>query len=343
MQLKPEALAGHLKGQLKAAYLLAGSEPLLQLELADHIRAAARTQGFSEREVFDVASALDWADVRYATQSLGLFASQRMIELRMPTAKLDSEGVAFISQFCANPPPGLLLLVTCLEWKKDLERSAWVKAIDSAGVSVIIWPIKRDELPDWLSKRARSLNIDLSRDAAEMLSDRVEGNLLAAKQELDNLAFLGDGRRVDVAQIEAMTSDHAHFDSFALADAAIGGDAARAVRILKALRQEGEEPFMLFGWLHRQVELTAKLALAADAGDLESAFQQAYLKWPKQQQAFRQAVKRQSPKSWMQRVLEGANVDQTIKGRLPGDAWLTLERFVVRVSLDERRAAWFLP
>ncbi len=343
MQLKLEALAGHLKNQLKPVYFLAGNEPLLQLEAADQIRAVAKAQGFLEREVFDVSSQLDWADVRYATQSMGLFSQQRLIELRMNTAKLDAEGVAFVTQFCDSLPQGLLLLVTCLEWKKDMERSAFVKALDEVGAMLIIYPIRREELPDWLSRRARTHGLELSRDAAELLADRVEGNLLAAKQEIDNLAFLGDGKRIDVAQIEEKTSDHAHFDQFALSDAALAGDAERAVRILHGLKAEGEEAFMIFSWLHRQVEQAAKFAVANETGGLDAAFQQAFLKWPKQQQAFRKAVRRQSASAWNDRVLEGAKVDQTIKGRLAGDAWLTLERFVVRVSVDEQRAQRFLP
>ena len=340
MQLKPEQLAQHMERGLRSVYLIASAEPLLLMEAADQLRAFARQQGFLERVVFDVNTGLDAMDVRYAAQSMGLFASQKIIELRMKEGKLDKELTEFVLNFCEQPTDGVLLILSCPEWKKDFEKLSWSKAIDQAGALIAMWPPGRDELPSWLSRRARALKLTLAPEVAELLAERVEGNLLAAKQELDKLALSAKTGSIQLADVQSQVADQSHFDIFSLTDAAIIGDAARAVRIVRSLEAEGEEAFLLLSWVVRQVEIIAKLSAAEADGQLERALAENRI-WPARAAQFRRALKRAPTAAWRQRVLEAAAIDQTVKGRRAGDPWLMFERWLLRIALPERDARMF--
>jgi DNA polymerase III subunit delta len=340
MQLKPEQLQAALERALLPVYLLASAEPLLLLEQADRVRAFAKTQGFQEREVFDLSSGVDAMDVRYACQAMGLFATQKLIELRLKEGKLDKELSEFVLAFCAEPTPGILLLLSCPEWKKDFEKLSWCKAIDQVGAIVVMWPPSREELPSWLSRRAKAAQITLAPEVAELLAERVEGNLLAAKQELDKLSAYAKSGRIALEDVESLVADQAHFDVFTLSDATISGDAARLVRILRSLRDEGEEAFMLLSWLVRQVELLERLAAAEANGELEKAFAENRI-WPARAAPYRRALKRATQADWQARLLEAAAVDQCVKGRAPGEPWLMLERWLLRVALKPQQVRRF--
>ena len=340
MQLKPEQLAQHMERGLRPVYLIASAEPLLLMEAADQLRAFAKQQGYLEREVFDISTGVDAMDVRYAAQSMGLFASQKIIELRMKEGKLDKDLTEFVLSFCEQPTDGVLLILSCPEWKKEFEKLSWSKAIDQMGAVMTIWPPGRDELPSWLSRRARGLKLTLTPEVAELLAERVEGNLLAAKQELDKLAFSAKTGSIRLEDVQAQVADQSHFDVFALTDAAIMGDAARAVRIVRSLEAEGEEAFMLLSWVVRQVEIIAKLSAADADGQLERALAENRI-WPARAAQFRRALKRAPTAAWRQRVLEAAAIDQTVKGRRAGNAWLMFERWLLRIALPSKDTVMF--
>ncbi len=354
MEIRADAFTRHLSGSLKFAYLLCGDEPLLILEASDQLRVAARAAGFIERHVFDVNSTLDWADVRYQAQAMGLFASQKLIELRLSSGKIDSDGTELISAWCKDPPEGIMLLVICPEWKKDLERAAWVRSLNDAGAQLIFWPLKREELPAWLVRRAASAGLKLEQDAANDLADRVEGNLLAAKQELDGLVLVaaakvqagiaaGAANYISAADIEEFVADGARFNSASVADAALLGDAERAVRVLRALAEEGEETFMILSTLTRQIELVYELAGAKASGGMAAVARLYPVRgvWPARQKFYERALSRGTLVDWQRRVAESAMVDQTVKGRRAGNPWLALERLVLRMALSPEKAAQF--
>ena len=352
MEIRPDALPRHLSGTLKFAYLLAGEEQLLVQEAADLLRAAARAQGFSERFVFDVNKDLDWADVRYEGQAMGLFASQKLIELRLSSGKLDAQGSELIQSWCEQPPEGVMLLLSCPEWKKDMERLPWFRALSGAGAHLIFWPVKREELPAWLVQRGVKLGIRLEQDAAHALADRVEGNLLAAKQELEGLALQASfaapqaagARLVSAADVADFAADDARFVPATLADAVLLGDAERAVRVVRVLRAEGEEKILVLSAVLRQIELLYELSLAKHNGGSGAVARLYPMRgiWPARQRLYERALARAPLAYWQARLSECTRVDQIAKGRAEGEPWLAIERLALRVALVPEQAARFI-
>lgn len=322
-------------GEPKPVCLIAGAEHLLVIEAADAFRARARETGYVERDVLDVESGFDWARLADAGRSMSLFASRKLIDLRLPTGKPGKEGAAAIIAYCESPPPDTLLLITANDWSKAHE-GAWSRAVDATGAQVPVWPLKPEELPDWIRARMASRGLSASADAIALLAERSEGNLLAAAQEIDKLALLHpEGETLDAATLEASVADDARYDVFRLADAAIGGDAGRALRIVAGLRAEGEELIPMLGWLLTQ--LRALMRLSAAGANLAAAFQSERI-WPARQGAYRRALKTGSAAHWEHCLAQAARIDRIAKGRADGDAWRELERLVAAIATPRRAA-----
>ena len=324
------ALYKHLAGnELRPVYLLAGEEHLLLLEAADALRARARELGYAEREVLDVDANFDWNALAQAGASMSLFATRRMIDLRLPTGKPGKDGAAALIEYCGHAPPDTILLITCTQWSKAHE-TAWVAAVEKAGMLVPVWPLKPEQLPDWISQRMASRGLKPDRAAIDALAERIEGNLLAAAQEIDKLALLHGGKPLDAETLEELVADSARFDVFKLADAALAGDAARALRVLAGLRAEGEQVPGLMGWVLNQLQLLARLAAAG--GNIAAAFRAERI-WPARETHYRKALARADRAHWEACLLQAARVDRISKGRGFGDAWRELERLLVAMAV----------
>jgi len=326
------------KGELAPVYLTAGDEPLLLQEAADALRSRARALGFSEREVLDVDARFDWNELARTGTGLSLFATRRLIEVRLPTGRPDRDGSAAIVEWCKSPAPDTVLLILASEWSKKHE-GAWVKEVERTGVYLPIRSLRVDELPSWIRARMRSRGFEPDEDAVALLASRAEGNLLAIAQEIDKLSMLREGGRVAAAELEALDADNALFDVFKLTDAAFGGDAARALRVLQGLRGEGEDLIPMMGWLLNQLELALRLA---SADDFASAARAEYNFWPARQRLFAAALKRagRGAAHWERCVAWCARIDRMAKGREQGDPWQELERLLVAIA--QPRAALVL-
>ena len=326
-----KALAGD---SLLPVYLLAGEE-LLVLEAADALRAQARRLGYAEREVLDVGNHFDWNDLARAAAGMSLFATRRLLDLRLPTGRPGTEGAKAINEFCANPPPDVTLLITATEWSSKHE-GAWTKNLDAAGALVVFNAPKPHEWAAWVGARLASRGLSATPDAAALLAERVEGNLLAAAQEIDKLAVLrgeGGGARIDATEMEHLVADSARYDAFKLTDAAFAGDGGRALHILAGLRAEGDELIALMGWLVNQLQLALRLANARDF----AAQARAERLWPAREQLFRKALRRAPREHWLQCLARAARIDRMAKGREAGDPWLEAERLIAAIA--EPRAA----
>lgn len=334
MPLSPAQWSKALTGdRLAPVYLLAGEE-LLVLEAADALRAQAKKLGYTEREVLEVEQRFDWDDLARAAAGMSLFATRRLIDLRLPTGRPGVEGAKAINEFCANPPPDVTLLITAMEWSSKHD-GAWSKKLDAAGTMVVFNAPRPNEWAAWIGARLASRGLSATPDAAALLAERVEGNLLAAAQEVDKLVVLraGDSRRIDAAAMESLVADSARYDVFKLTDAALAGEGARALRILTGLRSEGDELIALMGWLVNQLQLALRLASAPDL----AAQARAERLWPAREQLFRKALRRAPREHWLACLARASRIDRIAKGRESGDAWREAERLIA--ALAEPRAA----
>jgi len=318
-------------GELGPVYLLAG-EPLLVLEAADALRARARALGYVEREVYDVGQHFDWNDLARAGASLSLFATRRLIDLRLPTGRPGVDGAKAITAFCADPPPDVTLLITAMEWSSKHD-GAWSRKLDASGTMAVFNAPRPGEWNSWVGARLASRGLAATPDAIALLAERVEGNLLAAAQEVDKLAVLHGEGRIDVDAMAALVADSARYDVFKLTDAAFLGDGARALRILAGLRSEGDELPALMGWVVNQLHVALRLANAPNF----AAQAKAERLWQAREQLFRQALRRAPREHWLQCLARAARIDRMIKGRESGEPWQEAERLVAAIA--EPRAA----
>jgi DNA polymerase-3 subunit delta len=317
--------------RLDGVYLIAGEE-LLVLEAADALRAHARKLGYLEREVLEVGQHFDWNDLARAGASMSLFASHRLIDLRLPTGRPGIEGAKAITAFCADPPPDVTLLITAMDWSSKHD-GAWSKKLDASHTMVVFNSPKPHEWAAWISARLASRGLSATPDAAALLAERVEGNLLAAAQEIDKLVVLHGEGRIDAAEMENLVADSARYDVFKLTDAAFAGDAARALHVLAGLRSEGDELIGLMGWLVNQLQMALRLAHAQNF----AAQAKVERLWQAREQLFRQALRRAPREHWLQCLARAARIDRIAKGRETGNAWLEAERLIAVIA--EPRAA----
>jgi DNA polymerase-3 subunit delta len=289
MKLTADRLKGQLAERLLPVYLVSGDEPLLATEALDAIRAGARARGFEEREqVYIDKSAAAWDNAVAATRTQSLFASRRILELRMASGK-PGHGAAALLRLIAAAGDDLLLLIATGRLDRDAQAAEWLQAVQQRGAWVQVWPIEGAQFPDWLRRRAVAAGLELSTDAVSLLAEATEGNLLAAHQELEKLSLrYGSGARLGLAELADAFADSARFDVLRLTQAIGAGDAARALRILAGLRAEGDEPVRVLWWLVRALRNPRGGSQAVPMGRL---------------------------------VARAARVDRVAKGQSHGDAW----------------------
>ena len=338
MELSVDRIASQLAGEpLRPAYLVAGPETLLVLEAADAVRAAARAQGIEEREVHDMEGRdADWDGLAASIHAPSLFATRRLVEVRLPTGKPGNEGSKLVCGFCAEPPPDVVLLVIAGDWSRQ-HPGKWSEAIGRVGHACIAWQVKPHELTGWIDRRLRSRGVKATPDAVARLAQRIEGNLLAAAQEVDKLALLAQAdaasKPLDAEAMDALVADSARFDVFRLVDASLNGNAAQVSRMLAGLRAEGEAVPALMGMVVKELQTVAALARARNF----AAECKALRIWDSKQAVYKRALARHAPERWQRCVVEAGRVDRIAKGRVrlgeePADAWLQLERLLLAVA-----------
>ena len=334
MQINANQLARHLQsGPPQATYLVAGEEQLLVEEACAEIVEAAKGQGFDERAVFEAQPRAAWQDLFAAAGNMSLFASRRLLDVRVPPRGLDRAGSDALRKYLDAPLPDTMLLVRAigLEWRQ--RSSAWFKALGTAGVVVMAWPVPARELPRWLDARCRREGLRLHPDALAALAQRVEGNLLAARQEIERLKLLqpkdaeaGDAREVSEEQVRDAVGDSAHFDAFQLLDAAFAGHRRRVHQLLTALRLEGVAIFLILGALTNQLGRAREVSVGGRPRMP-----------PSQRNAMAAAAKRLGTDAIDRQLQECAWLDLQAKGMLRGDPWQSLERILLAVAGSQQR------
>jgi DNA polymerase III subunit delta len=318
LRLKFDQLPAALSRSLASVYLVSGDEPLLVGEAADAIRSAARNAGYADRSVFFIDRGFAWEDLRHATRSLSLFADRRLFELRMPSGKPD-KGAAQLLEIATQPPPDVVCLIVTDKLDKKAGDAPWVRAVEKHGVWTAIWPVDAAALPGWLRARAAALQLDLEPAAAQLIADRVEGNLLAAKQELEKLRLLSNGEPITAALALRSVGDSARYDVFQLAEAAGAGDAARALHVLFVLKSEGVEPTLILWALVRELR---GLWQARERDRLHSTSPGG--SWNQASRPSPQALARLGKLPLARLLIQASHVDRIVKGLAAGDAWTAL-------------------
>jgi DNA polymerase-3 subunit delta len=310
MKLSYDSLGARLAERLLPVYLVSGDEPLLVGEAADAIRARARQSGYAEREVFFIerSSSPVWDNVRQAAQALSLFAARRLVEIRMPGGKPGVAGAAVLLKLFEAAGDDLLVLVITAKLERETQGAEWVQAAPQRGGWLPVWAVERAQLPQWLRTRFSAVGLSAADDALALLAERSEGNLLAARQEVDKLAMLlPRGARVSVADVAAGSADSARFDVFQLGEAVRNGEAARALRILGGLQAEGTEALLALWSLAK--ELRAQQA-AASSG----------------------ARARSQRLPFARLTLRAGRADRMAKGMSTGDPWDELALLAVELT-----------
>jgi DNA polymerase III subunit delta len=315
LRVSAEQLSATLAKGLASVYLISGDEPLLVDEASAAIRLAARGEGFVDRQVFFIERGFAWEELDHAAQSLSLFAERRLLELRMPSGKPD-KGAARLEQLAVRPPPDVISLIISGKLDKKASDADWVRAVEKHGVWLPIWPVETGAMPGWLRARAKSLRMEVEPAAAQLIVDRVEGNLLAAKQELEKLQMLEPNRPISVELVLRSVGDSARYDVFQLAQAAAAGDAARALHILLGLKSEGVEPSLILWALVRELR---GLWQARERERLRSNARGSG--WNLAAPPSPQALARVRKLPLGRLLVQSSRVDRVIKGLAAGDAW----------------------
>jgi DNA polymerase-3 subunit delta len=332
MRVYPEKLASHLQQQLLPVYLVSGDETLLIQECCDQIRQTARDQGCAEREIIDGGVAnFNWQDILHSASSMSLFAERRLIELRLPSGKPGTDGSKALCEYLEIASGDDVLLIVSGKIDKQSTNSKWYKALDNAGVTIQVWPIDASNLPRWLQQRVRSAGMNIDEDALQLLCDRVEGNLLAAVQEVEKLKLLATDDLITTATITAAVSDNARYNMFDMADNALLGKASTSLRMLHGLRAEGAEPPVILWSLVRELRTLYEVQLDCDRGQSAQQALKARRVWQNRMPCMQAALARHNTRSLSLLLEQAAGVDGSIKGFAGGKPWDNLERLVANL------------
>ncbi len=327
MQLRAEQLEAHLAKSLAACYAIHGDEPLLALEAADALRAAARKAGHIEREVFFAERGFDWSEFRHAGASLSLFGGKKIVELRVPGGKPGTQGAEAISAYCADPNPDTLLLVSLPRLDRATQNSGWFTALAAAGAVIDVYPVERARLPAWIGERLARQGQRAGREVLELLADRVEGNLLAAFQEVQKLALLAPRGELGLEHVEQAVANVARYDAYAASAALLAGDMARYARVIEGLRGEGEAPTFVLWAIAEDLRALARIQQSAGSGRPLDALLREHRVWGPRQALVKGALRRFAPAALERALGQAALIDRAIKGvarREPWDEFLKL-------------------
>jgi len=332
MQLKGEQLAAHLERELKSVYVVYGDEPLLVIEAADTIRAAARRRGFDERNVLTALAGFNWIELHHAAGNMSLFGGRTLIDLRIPTGKPGREGSAAIQDYCAHASPDAVLLVTLpgLDWSD--EKAAWLKALTDAGIAVKLIPPNLAQLPAWIAGRLRRQQQGAEGEALRFIAERVEGNLLAAHQEILKLGLLYPAGELSLLQVQEAVLNVARYDLDGLREALLAGDVARLARTLDGLQQEGEAPPLILWAMTEEVRALAQVkAGLQQRQSLDALLKEARI-WGARQALFKRALQRIDGVRANEALAHAALIDRLIKGAGgAGDVWDEFLRLGLRI------------
>lgn len=329
MPIKLPQLQQSLAQSIAPVYLVAGAEPLLVQEARESIIEAAKNKGFLERELIVAESRFDWDNELRESAAPSLFAQQKVIDLRLASGKPGMAGSKVLSEWAKNPDPDVVLVLSFGSWEAASRKSKWAQNLDRAGVVVEIWPLKPSELPGWISQRMVAAGLNADRDAVAMLAELVEGNLLAAKQEIDKLAMLRGGQQLSAADIEEAVVNSSRFDGFRLAECALRGETAECLRVSAGLQRNDVAIQPVTAALYNELSLAGGLLEVRQRGGDERTYFSRARVWPMRQGPMKMAAQRLSIEHLGKIFRCLATIDMQGKGQAPGNPWRTMDALLL--------------
>lgn len=332
MRISSEDLPRHLAKGVGSLYVIHGEAMLLAIEAADAIRLAAREAGYSEREVIIAEQHFKWTELRNSAQSMSLFSSRKVIDLRIPSGKPGIEGAQALQDHCEHSNADTLTLISLPKLESTALKSKWFTALEQHGVVISADEISLNDLPAWIAARLKRQAQSADQDTLAFLAQRVEGNLLAAYQEIQKLALLFPAGPLTFEQVQDSVMDVARYDVFKLSEAMLAGDAARYVHILEGLKAEGAATVLILWAIAEDIRALAKVTRAMQqSGNLAGALREARV-WGIKQKLIERAVRRFTPVFAERALRQAAQIDKLIKGLRQGDVWDELLQLGVRCA-----------
>ncbi|PCK08314.1 MAG: DNA polymerase III subunit delta [Alteromonadaceae bacterium] len=331
-KLNADKLAGACKKTLAPVYVITGDEPLLVQEACDTVRAAAKKQGFSERELYHTDSGFTWDTLIHSANSMSLFAQRKIIEIRVHNGKPGDAGAKIIREYCQNPSSDNLLLLILPKIDKRSQNSAWFKALDSSGVVVTVWPINAQTLPHWIQSRLQHAGLSVDPQGLDILCAKIEGNLLAAVQEIEKLKLIAKDGVIDAKTMGAAVMSSARYDVFSLADKALSGDYKSALTCLHGLRSEGTEPPIVLWALAREIRTITTIKESLESGKNFDMAAKSCGVWDSRKGLVRQALQRLNLRQLHSLVRKASHADKSIKGMADGEVWDILLDIILSMS-----------
>lgn len=332
MQISSEDLPRQLASGLKPLYVVHGDALLLAIEAADAIRSAARAAGYTERDTFVAEQYFKWAELKNSAQSLSLFASRKIIDLRIPSGKPGVEGGQALQDYVANMSPDVLTLITLPKLDWTAQKSQWFAALERHGIMVTADDVSRDRLPAWIAGRLRRQQQSAAPETLEFLADRCEGNLLAAFQEIQKLALLFPAGELSFDQVKDAVMDVARYDIFKLSEAMLSGNAERFARILDGLRAEGTATVLVLWTMTEDIRTLGKVLQAVQRGSAPGTALRDLRVRRDKQGLIENAARRLKLPHIERAMQQAARLDKTIKGLRQGDVWDELLQLGLRFA-----------
>ena len=327
MKIRADQLAAHSKKGLSPIYWVCGDEALLVQECCEALRKIAHQQGFIEHERYHVDNRFDWNEITTSANSMSLFASRKVIDIRLTAGKLDEAAGKSLQRYLTSPSPDTILLLSGPKLETSASRNKTYKAIDQAGCIIQIWPIEGYQLNKWIDARLKKVGLKADSDACQLLAERVEGNLLAAVQEIEKLALLIDGNTVSVDTITEAVADNARYTIFNLSDKMLDGKSAESLKVLNGLRAEGSEAILVLWALTREIRTLCQLSTS---NNINTSFKQLRI-FDRKQPVYKKILQRLSSRQCHQALDHCRRIDAMIKGAEDGNVWDEISRLVLSI------------
>ncbi len=331
-KIRNDQLNQSLKAKLAPVYLISGDETLLVQEACDKVRQAARQSGFTERERYHIDKQFDWSQLLLSGNSLSLFNDKKIIECRFESSKPGTDGSKAISEYLESPSDDNILILVMPKLDGGTQRAKWVKLIEKIGYWIPIWPINAVQLPRWLGQRLKQAGLNADSQTIELLANRIEGNLLAAHQEIQKLKLLANSEWLPPELVANTVADSARYDVFGLVDKALMGNARDAVKTLHGLKAEGNEPISVLWAVTREIRTLLGIQHASSQGqNINWAIKEAGV-WEKRQPLVQGALRRLSTKQLIHMLRQANGIDKAVKGLRKSDPWNELTELIINLT-----------